>query len=465
MSIILKDNCPVPEYYRKRCKAIQELADQGRCSLIELRGRAKDDRPQIFRKDTGGNWRTGNLIGVFEYRAGDGTVEQVVIGDRFGPQGVAANGAGGEFLWPFSWAMLEQCWDETPLWLLNESGARGETDIFDKLLMLRLAFQMERAWKKGQLRLYRTFSRYDCRVRGQLDLPRKIRMSMGLEDGKMAYRVREYSVDNRYNQLFFQACLEAERWYPDLMRTLKKRMPGFRMARQLLEQQASAWDSRDPRSLLYETRKKITNPLYRDYETLRGIARAVLRRTSRYTYSEDGAPFVTGVFLDISTLWEDYLFNAVFSGCSGRPCTQGDNDKKLGILEELLYIKPDFWWKDRRRVLDAKFRPIWHKFLKPGCSEEDRKEIRQDTYQVLSYMLTLDCTRGGVIFPVKGECSGQSPDRRVKRVRAINGSKEREFWLIPFFVPQTADYADYSGAMQAEAVEVQKAVNEFLADN
>lgn len=464
MSIRLKDNSPVPTGYEARCQAIQELAGQGRCSLIDLRGKTEDycaKRPQIFQRDAEGTWWTRNLIGVFEYQTGDGSVEEVVIGDRLGPVKLAGGGTGGEFLSFFSWSMLNQCWDETPLWLLNESRSRNETDVFDQILMLRLAVQMERAWKKGRLRFYHTISQYDCRVQGQIDLPRKIRMSMGLEDGRMACRVREYSENNQYSQLFFQACLQAEWQQPKLMRRLKQNLPGFRMARQALEQQAArGWGVRDLRSLLSETRKKITNPLYRDYEALRGIARAVLIRTSRsYCYSEAGAPFVTGIFLDVSTLWEDYLCRAVFSGLSSRPRTQGNNEEKIGILDEMLYAKPDFWWKGERRVLDAKFRPVWGKFLKPASLEKDRKKIRQDAYQVLSYMLALDCTRGGVIFPVKGGHSGQDPYRKV---RAVNGSEEREFWLIPFFVPQTEDYADFSGAMLAEAGEVRNAVNQFL---
>ncbi len=462
MRVILKDNTPLPPTgggaeTAARCLAIQDLVDHGRCSLIDLRGNMRSDRPRIFRKDAAGTLWTGNLIGVFEYRAG-GRAEKVLIADRFGPEQAAGDGG---FLSFFSWVMLEQCWDETPLWLLNESRAAGTGDIFDQLLMLRLAAQMERAWKKGRLRLYRTVSRYDSRVQGQMDLSRKIRRSMGLEDGNMACQVREYSEDNLYSQLFFQACLQAERRHPALMRRLKRQMPGFRLARQALEQQAAAWGRCDLRGLLNGTRKKITNPLYRDYETLRDVARAVLRRTSgSYACSESGAPFVTGIFLDISQLWEDYLAQAVFSALSSRPREQGGAEGNLPILEGMLKIRPDFWWKDEGCILDAKFRPVWSRFLTPSSSEEDRRRIQHDVYQVLSYMLTLDCRRGGVIFPVRGGRSGQDP--LYQEHQAVSGRRGQSFWLIPFFVPQLPDYEAFSGAMRAEAGNVRRAAEAFL---
>lgn len=468
MSIRLTDNSPVPEKYRDRCGAIQDLVKGGRCSLIDLldkAGKKARDIPQIFKNANGELW-AGNLVGVFEYRAGDGSAEQVVIGDRFGPGQVANGGANGEFLSPFVWAMLEECWDDTPLWLLEESRARGQIDILDHILMVRLAAQLERAWKKGRFRVYRTFSCYDSRVRGQLDLPRKIRMSMGLDDGKMACRVREYSEDNLYNQLFFQACLEAERRQPKLMRRLRQTMPGCHMARQALERQNTGWGRPDTRSLLNGTRKKITNPVYRDYETLRGAARAVLKRSSHssHPYAESGAPFVTGIFLDVSKLWEDYLYKAVFPELSARPVAQ----EYIPILDKSLYVEPDFLWEgEKRLVLDAKYRPAWGRVLKKVLvkaepDNKDRKKIQDDVYQVLSYMLALDCTHGGVIFPVKNRNNSKYS---AKRLQAVNDKAGRNFWLIPFVVPLIVPQCEdkyFSEAMRKEADRVRGEVEKFL---
>ncbi|MBD5084850.1 MAG: hypothetical protein HDT33_07255 [Clostridiales bacterium] len=458
------------------------MADEGRCSLIDLLNKTERDdreRPQIFKYGADGKLCTENLIGVFEYRTEAG-IETVIIGDRFGPKKVANDGVEGEFLSFFAWAMLEKCWDDTPLWILKESRISGETNIFDRILLLKLAVQMEQAWKKGRFRIYRAFSCYDSRIRGQLDLPRKIRMSMGLDDGKMAYRVREYSEDNIYNHLFFQACLEAEKRHPEWMRRLRQRIPGFRLARQALERQNAGWSRGDTRSLLDGTKKKITNPVYRDYETLRVVARAVLKRTSHrsYPYAENGASFVTGVFLDVSKLWEDYLYKAVIHNSS---CLAQNN---ADILGGMLNVRPDFWWENKRRVLDAKYRPVWGRILekaqkKEQASEQDRKRIRDDVYQVLTYMLTLDCTHGGVIFPVKrkrptAEPSADKKNFQHKGFRAVrkgspsvSGNPNQSFGLIPFFVPQDEKmtYREFFKAMELEANKTHEELEAFFGTN
>lgn len=135
----LTDNSSVPEPLKKRCNDIQKLAMEGRCSLINLMDRTEKDnqeRPQIFKRDADGRLWTGNLVGLFEYRTEDGTETTVIIGDRFGPEKAADDGADEGFLSPFSWNMLVSCLDETPLRLLNEYRTGGKTDIFDQGALL-----------------------------------------------------------------------------------------------------------------------------------------------------------------------------------------------------------------------------------------------------------------------------------------------------------------------------------------
>ena len=408
---ILQDNSPIPQDLLERCRTIQRLVEEGRCVLVNLLDtEERMEPPELFRLDS--RPQTGNFVGQFEYRDGeDGQIRRVVIADRFGPLEVAEEGG---FLSPFVQEMLRSCWGETPFWLLNEPGSREAGDAYSQLLVLRLAVQMDRAWKRGRLRLYRTDAKYDSRVRGRLDLPRKIRRSMGLQDGAMAYQVREFSEDNPYNRLFYQACLTAERRFPLMMGELRRRMPGFRGALQDLTGQSGAWDRTDVRMLLVSTRKKIVNPIYRDYETLRSVARAVLQRAGGLHQVENEAPMVTGIFLDVSRLWEDYLARRVLPGLP-------EAQKPQDILEGRLVVRPDFLWPGRA-VLDAKYRPAWGRTLGRPWGEE----VRDDVYQVLSYMLALNCGRGGVIFPVSGAAGEDSLSLTVPG---------GDFYRFPLIVP------------------------------
>lgn len=413
---ILQDNSPIPQDLQERCRTIQNLTESGRCVLVNLMGSAKRSEPlEIFR--LGPNPQTGNLVGQFEYRDKDsGSIQRVVISDRFGPQTAEAD----HFFSPFVREMLRSCWGDLPFWLLNEPGGREKGDFYNRLLALRLAAQTGRAWKHGRLRLYHTVSKYDSRIQGRLDLPRKVRRSLGLQDGAMAYQVREISGDNPYNHLFYQACLTIQQWYPLMTEDFLRRMPGFRMAFQDLAGQSGAWSRTDPRVLLAATRKRIVNPIYRDYETLRGIARAVLQRMGglhlQLAGDPDRTPMVTGIFLDVSELWEHYLVHRVFP-------VPPEVQKTCPILDGRLRVRPDFLWPGRA-VLDAKYRSAWGRTLGRPWGED----VRDDVYQILSYMLALNCDRGGVIFPVSGSAGADAASLPVSEGGGT-------FWRFPFFVP------------------------------
>lgn len=435
---ILYDNSPIPQDLLECCRNMQRLTEAGQCSLVNLMDPAGPaEPPEIFR--LGPRPRTGNLVGQFECRdPGGGPVQRVIIAGRFGPAAQE-----GPLFSLFVQEMLRSCWGETPFWLLNEPGNRETEDCYNRLLALRLAAQTSRAWKHGRLRLYRTVSRYDSRVQGRLDLPRKIRRSMGLQDGAMAYQVREFSGDNPYNQLFYQACLTVQQWYPLMMETLLQRIPGFRAAFQDLAGQSGAWRRADSRSLLAATRKRIVNPIYRDYDTLRGIARAVLQRLGGLQQAENPVPIVTGVFLDVSELWERYLARRVLPA-------PPEVQQTHSILGGRMNIRPDFLWPGRA-VLDAKYRPAWGRTLGQPWGEE----LREDVYQLLSYMLALNCSRGGVIFPVSGFAGASAGALPVSE---SGGS----FWRFPFFVPAVPDPEAFRKELAREEARVAGQLRPFI---
>ena len=442
----LKDNSKVGEVgteLANLCWKIQtRIRDdngRGRVFLVDLLGRSgleEGEPPEIFRMKDGEVW-TGNYIGFFEYPE-NGQTRRVTIGSRFGGDGK------GQIYFPL--AMLEACWD-IPMLFLEEFRGGQENNPYELLLVLRLALQLERAWKSGQLRAYRSFPMYDSRMRGQLDLPRYIRQNMGLSDGRMAYFLREYTGDNDYTRLFLRALLEAEKRFPDFVRRVKQERPQFRLAHRALLQQVSGWERMDKHTLLVRTRKRIVNPIYREYEALRVTARAVLQRVGGYEpKEEDGAPFVTGIFLDISQLWEMYLIEKVFRrACSELPQYQADRK----ILEGMRTIRPDFWWERQGVVLDAKYRPVW---VNPWDDTKEptswSKKIKNDVYQVLTYMLSLNCGQGGVIYPTNG------PSQEPKPL-CVSDRCWRAFWRVGFSVPAVSeekpDYPAFRRSMEEEA--------------
>lgn len=434
--MVLKDNSRVAEAGTepaKRYREIQRLVgDESSCFLIDLLerpGRRETDKPEIFREAPGKEVWTGNYAGVFEYSKA-GRTECVTIGSRFDPEG------GTGF---FPQAMLEACWKIS----MEEYRESRADNPYDLLLTARLVTQLERAWKHGPLRAYRSGAMHDSRVRGRIDLPRQIREGMGLCDGRMAYVVREYSEKNVYNLLFQQAFLEAEKRHSNFLRRQRAERPQFRAARQALFQQSPNWERTDKQFLLAQTKKRITNPIYREYEALRVTARAVLRRMGGTTPRvEKSEPFVTGVFLDISELWELYLMEKVFKRLPlGPPETYYQRTR--AILDGMLNIRPDFWWEKRRIVLDAKCKPGWEK---AGRQDLWPEAVRDDVYQLLSYMMSLGCGQGGVIFPILGR------KRDLESFFVSPGEQTRRFWCAGFSVPSgKIPYKTFLEGMDREA--------------
>lgn len=464
----LRDNTPVPASMISLCQSIQKQIDQARCNLVDLLELAGPGQrtengatspPKVFHYWEDGQYAAGNYVGQFEFHREDGSVDRVTIGAR-GP-GYQKTGEGdlrdiqGRFLLQ---AMLESTW-ATPLYVLEGDTDKTPGNDYSQLLAARLAAQLDQTWQKGRLRFYRVFPRRDSRVQGRLDISREIRQGVGLRDGHMAYEVREFTDDNDYNRLFLQACLEAERQYPSLMLHIRKHLPGYGAALQAL--QNTAWGRFNTSTLLNRTLKKITNPIYRDYETLRTISRAFLRRQGDISRSrESGAPFVTGIFLDISQLWERFLLEKILP-----PSSEQHYQMKKPILGGNLEVVLDFYYKtglfyqgSPGVILDAKYKFKWGNTLDSGKAWTG---VHDDIYQVLAYMLELHCPQGGVIFPVDRTTLPQNIDVSfLEKLRLPIGAGPKnqlgsppfQFWRFPFAVPsEVSDYGTFRRSMDQEA--------------
>lgn len=404
------------------CGEIQGQLDRGACRLVDLLDGRQDRTPEsleVFRYREGA-WWTRQYVGLFQYRG-----ERVVIGSRFDRENRE----------PFFLRYLIEEFLEESLLVLEDVGGVWQDDPFDMLLAVKLAVQLQQAWKKGGLRAYRSFCHNDSRVRGQIDVSRHIRENLGQDNGRTAYRTRAYSLNSDMNVLFLQAAEAARRRYPSLMRRLERRLPEFHTALAALGQAVPDWAVPRRDSVLERTRKKLTNPIYRDYEAARRAARAVLSRmgVDPFGQGERGA-VVTGVFLDMDRLWERTLEHTLFQGVRG-PYTQQSHP----LLDGHMVIRPDFYFRSQRMVLDAKYRSAWARTVGLGgkwsdeLSPEQQSAVRENVYQVMSYMLALDCQEGGVIFPVSGR------DRCLPRGdRAAPGG--RKFWRIPVNIPRAENY-------------------------
>lgn len=449
----LYDHSPVGEDREKLCKIIQKRIDDGNCRIINFSDEKewKDSQEtkvfdNVFDKKKGTlEYSTQKYIGLLEYKG-----EQITIISRFDDQKNPS---------PFFLRyLIENFLGKKFMVSLESTGVTYQNNFFDELLIVRLTIQLQHAYKKGGLRAYNRFNRNDSKASGTIDVARHIRENLDLENGRIAYRIQAYSLDNPWNILFLQACAAARKRFPDLMRRLERRLPEFSAALQTLAQAVPGWEEANPSQILGRTKRSITNPIYREWESVRIAARAVLRRMGTKP-DKSGTPFVTGVLLDINRLWERLLEDKLFSGAEGNPFQHSQL-----VLNGHLKIKPDFYFKDQKTVLDAKNRPVWEKTLLPDEEgspdyhkkgspegkwseilerlEEGPDAVQDNIYQILSYMLTLGCSQGGVIFPAKDHhksvCDPIDPPGLY-------------FWRIPVCIPQEEEtYKDFRKKLDKE---------------
>ena len=421
---------PVRHISQKDLEFLQRLQEEleGRdCVFLASAPREEEEeKPQVI-KTLGANLiQTQGYVGslVFQGRT-------VTIRSRF-------DGKDSLFLR----YLLENAWGVSSLVTPEPEGPTEleQEELCRWRLVCQLAVQLQTAWKKGAFRAYRTFSQCDSRVRGQLDIPQHIRLTMGLNDGRAACRTREYSLDNPYNRLILCAMEAAQRRYPQLTRRLLRQLPECSAAVGLLRQLPGTQQD-EPQVLLERTRRKIVHPIHRGYEDVRLTARAVLRQMGQGLRGQDRT---VGILLNMDQLWEEFLAKVLFRGTAGR-----FQQLSREILEGRMWIRPDFYWEEERVVLDAKNRPVWGEVLAPGPWSE---YVRDDVYQVLSYMLALNCPNGGVIFPV---CRSKREVLPPAPLRVSGLEKGWAFWRVPFVIPNDADsYGEFQEAVaqQAEAI-------------
>lgn len=190
-------------------------------------------------------------------------------------------------------------------------------------------------------------------------------------------------------------------------------------------------------------------------ETLRTIARAFLIRQGDEvrTVDTNSTPFVTGAFLDLSQLWERYLLKKVLP--SVEKCHY---QQSIPIMNKNMRIIPDFLWEDV--VLDAKYKFKWGNTMKLKRSNQNwTRFIHNDVYQILAYMLALNCAKGGVVFPVdeksflkKCGISSMQDLKSDKLQIPVEKQGGFTFWRFPFAVPsEGSDYSTFRRAMDREA--------------
>lgn len=327
--------------------------------------------------------------------------------------------------------------------IFEKMSISGSTQaIWDFLLLLQFFRQLKKAMRKGMFRKYRQFSYNDSNVKGQIDIARHIKENAMLSNGRIAYNTREYTVNNYYNMLFLRAFDKMQKKYPHAIKSFIANSSDIKSAIAFLKNGNPEYGSVSDRALLRETDRKIVHSVYRSYEQLRVTSRIILRRLGVNTYSGDRGR-LSGVLIDITKLWEIYLKKTVLQDF--------EEQCEFSILGGKRTLKPDFLMQEKGIVLDAKYKPIWEDTLRGDWSSNT---VREDVFQVMAYMLSLECRHGGIVFPcmdadkvTRFYNENSWPERLSVFPAALSANHkddDRLFFRLPFYIPDTDNGKSFS---------------------
>ena len=264
----------------------------------------------------------------------------------------------------------------------------GELD----LLMFAFPLLLKKALAQGIFRQYQTFNRNDANVKGVIDVSRHIRQNMHF-DGKIAYNSRERTFDNSVTELI-RHTIEYIKTKAFAKNILSNDPETKKCVQEILEA-TQGYNLQNREKVIAQNLKPITHPYYTAYKPLQNLCLSILRHKKiGYGNSKNNA---YGILFDGAWLWEEYLAKILREQGFDHPKNKTHSDgiqmfknKNLdeGIDKNFRRIYPDFY-KLGTCIFDAKYKQL------------DNGLIREDLYQVVTYMHTMSVNHGGFIFPSK----------------------------------------------------------------
>ena len=428
----------------KRLRKVSEKIQNGETDVIILgqeddESRRKEPEPIRLVDYIGGKEYTQQYVGVIWDEAKG---ETILLRSRFdGEDGFFTN------------YVLSRALGVSGAYFPDMRPQLAQNQMAEWLLALVFMGQIRDAQRQGLYRAYRNDERNDSSPRGRIDIARHIRQNPLLSNGKIAYTVRERSLDNPVNRVIVAAYSALEKKHRSLMRTLENNNRAAKEAIDRLKRDVSVPSRQELTGLLRRRAEKINSPLYKQWETVRRTAEMILRHTTPEV-AKGSAFEMGGVLVDMNTMWELYL-EAVLRKMVPEGQMLSAQEKYYILLPGVekpgkRTCEPDFWWKrgdDTVLIADAKYKNSWSKIANKATKEKDLNEawqdVRADVFQVLSYMYTTGCSQGVIICPVSG-------DLREENIFNVSAQrKDDKFHVIGLPIPQAYnDYDDFQEKMK-----------------
>ena len=255
-------------------------------------------------------------------------------------------------------------------------------DKLYQLLIYLFPKYLQAALRKGLYKEYQRFSHNDSHVKGVIDVGNHLKRNVPFM-GNVAYTTREFTYDNPLMQLIrhtieyikiqksFGALLDSNR---ENMAEIVRVTPSYKLADRA-------------KIIRMNKTKSIRHAYFREYRKLQELCLMILNREKHgLGYQEQK---IHGILFDVSWLWEEYVYTLLPKDFI-HPRNKEKTDGISVFSSHVRNIYPDFYHKDLKIVLDAKYKKL--EFTEKGIN-------REDLYQLISYTYILEAKTAGLIFP------------------------------------------------------------------
>lgn len=313
---------------------------------------------------------------------------------------------------------------------INEISSSEETTYYDLLVYL-FPYYLEEAMRKGLYKEYVSHSYNDGNVRGQMNINRHFKENVPFV-GKVAYNTREFSFDNKINQLIRHTIEKIESTKPFLLEESSVVQKNVKMIKEI----TPSYSHYELEKVLYENiSNTIKHGFFEEYTQLQTLCLKILT-DERISYGASSQK-VHGIVIDIAWLWEEYL-NLLIKEHFYHP------QNKLGAMAHYYFqngngkIYPDFIGRDvtNRVIADAKYKP--------------ERNIKSSDYSpILSYMFRFNSKLAYFLHPTKEESQkifylmeGVSMEQTPQKRNDIRVEK------IGMKIPRATSYSEFVELME-----------------
>lgn len=247
-------------------------------------------------------------------------------------------------------------------------------------------FYLKNAYSLGLFKQYVRKEYNDSKIRGNIDFSRHIKYNF-MENGNVAYNVREHSYDNALNQLIRHTIeyINENKKYLFILES-----KDIKEIVKVIREITPTYSKKNRNIIINKNIKSRIHPYYTAYEPLRKICIKILKNEQlKYGQSKDK---VYGILFDLSYLWEEYLNTLLKPLHFTHPNNTYSKDAvKILTVSPNWHSYPDFY--NDKIVLDAKYKKL---------NNMDSVDYA-DRHQILSYMYILGLKNSLFIHPIVEE--------------------------------------------------------------